>query len=102
MELGVGVPFAAALLESEAVAVHFEAVDVVSEAVEQGSGESFGAEDLGPLLEGQVGCDQCGGPFVALAEDLEEQFGAGLGERHEAEFIDDEQLIAGDLLLEAE
>ena len=40
--------------------------------------------------------------FVALAEHLEEQFGAGLGQRHEAQFIDDEQFVAGDLLLEAE
>jgi hypothetical protein len=37
-----------------------------------------------------------------LAEHLEEQLGAGHGQWHEAEFIDDEQLIAGDLLLEAE
>ena len=35
--------------------------------------------------------------FVAI-----EQLGACLRERHEAEFVDDEQLIAGDLLLEAE
>ncbi len=39
--LGVGVPFAAALFEAEAVAVHLEDVDVVGEAVEQCPGESF-------------------------------------------------------------
>ena len=43
-----------ALLEAIAVAVHLQDVDVVGKAVEQGSGEAFGAEDLGPLLEGQV------------------------------------------------
>lgn len=52
-------------------------------------------------MEGQVRGDQGGGAFVALAEDLEEQFRAGLGKRHEAEFVDDQQLVAGDLLLEA-
>ena len=33
---------------------------------------------------------------------MAEHLGSGLGQGHEAEFIDDEQLIAGDLLLEAE
>ena len=47
-----------ALLEAIAVAVHFQDVNMVSEAVEQGSGEALGTEDLGPLLEGQVAGDQ--------------------------------------------
>jgi hypothetical protein len=47
-----------ALLEAIAVAVHLQDVNVVSEAVEQGSGGALGAEDLGPLLEGQVAGDQ--------------------------------------------
>jgi hypothetical protein len=38
----------------------------------------------------------------ALTEHLEEQFGSGLGERHEAQFVDAEQLVAGDLFLEAQ
>jgi hypothetical protein len=45
------VTFAAALLEAVAVAVHLQDVDVVGEAVEQGSGQPFLAEDLGPLLK---------------------------------------------------
>ena len=43
-----------ALFEPVTLAVHLEDVNVVGEAVEQGSGEALGAEDLGPLLEGQV------------------------------------------------
>jgi hypothetical protein len=43
--------FAAALLETIAVAVHFEDVHVMSEPVEQGAGEAFGTKDLGPFLE---------------------------------------------------
>ena len=54
-------------------------------------GEPLRAEDLSPLGEGEVAGDHGGAPFIALAEHLEEQFGAGLGQRHEAEFIDDEQ-----------
>src|ERR1035438_9361472 len=49
-----GTALVPALLEAIAVAVHLQDVDVVGKAVEQGSGEAFGAEDLGPLLEGQV------------------------------------------------
>ena len=97
-----GAAFAAALLQPEAVAVHLQDVDVVGEPIEQGSCEAFGSEDFGPLLEGQVRGDQSGAAFIALAEHLEEQLGSGLGQRHEAQLIDDQQFIAGDLLLEAE
>ena len=70
---------------------------MVGEAVQQCPGEPFRAEDLGPLVEGKVGGDQDGAPFVALAEDLEEQFRTGGGQRHEAQLVDDEQLEAGQL-----
>ena len=42
------------LLESVAVAVGLEDVDVVGQAVEQGTGEAFGAKDVGPVLEWEV------------------------------------------------
>ena len=35
-----------------------------------------------------------------MAEHLEQQLGAGLGQRHEAELVDDQQLVGGELLLE--
>jgi len=49
-----GAAFTPAVLEAEAVAVHLQDVDVVGEAVEQSAGEPLGAEDFGPLGEGQV------------------------------------------------
>jgi hypothetical protein len=82
------------LLEAVAVAVHLQDVNVMGKAVEQCSGEPFRAEDLGPFLEGQVACHQCGGAFIALTEGLEEQLGAGLRQGDEAQLIDDEKLIA--------
>ena len=63
---------------------------MVGETVEQSAGEPFRAEDLGPLVEGQVGGHQDGAPFVALAEDLEEEFRPGVGQGHEAQLIDDQ------------
>jgi hypothetical protein len=41
-----GTALVPALLEAVAVAVHLQDVNVVSEAVEQDSGEALGAEDL--------------------------------------------------------
>lgn len=39
---------------------------------------------------------------MTLAEHFEEQFGAGLGEQHIAQFVDDEQLDGGQLRLKPE
>ncbi len=64
----------------------------MSEAVQQGAGESLRAEDLGPLVEGQVGGDQDRPSLVALTEDLEEELSAGLGERDEAQLVDVQRL----------
>ena len=52
--------------------------------------------------KGTLGGDEDGPSLVALAYDLEEEFSAGLGEGYEAEFVDDEELEAGELLLEVE
>ena len=56
----------------------------MGETVQQGAGQPLGAEDLGPLVEGQVSGDQDRTSLVALAEDLEEELGSGLGEWDEA------------------
>ena len=47
-------------------------------------------KDLGPLVEGQVGGDDDAGAFVGPTDDLEEEFGGGLGAGDVAEFIKDE------------
>ena len=87
---GGWIPFSAALLEAVAVAVHFQDVNVVSEPIKQSAGQPLRAEDLSPFIKGQVAGHQGGRTFVALAEGLEEQLGAGLGQGHVAQFIDDE------------
>ncbi len=86
---GSGLP---AALESVALAVHLQDVDVMGEPVQQRPGQPLRAEDLGPFVEGQVGGHQDGAPLVALAEDLEEQFRARAGQGYEAEFVDDQQV----------
>ena len=61
-----------AALEAASAAVHLQDVDMVGEPVQQRSGQPLRSEDLGPFVEGEVGGDQDGAPFVALAEDFEE------------------------------
>jgi hypothetical protein len=65
------------------------------EAVEERAGEPLGAEHGRPLFERQIARDQRPASLVALAEDLEQQFGPGRREWHIAEFVDDQQLVAG-------
>ncbi len=67
-------------------------MNVMSQTVQKNAGEHFGAEDVGPFVKWQVDDDESGPSFISLAEDLEEQFCPGLGEQHEAEFVDDQQL----------
>ena len=88
-----GFPPFLALVETIALAVHFQDMDMVGEAVQQSPGQAFRAEYLRPLIERQVGGHQDRAPLVALAEDFEQQLGAGLRERHEAEFVDDQKGI---------
>ncbi len=73
---------ALAVLEPEAVAIELEDVDVVGETIEQRAGEPLGGEHAGPLVEGQIAGDDNRAALVALAEDLEQQLGAGGGERN--------------------
>ena len=71
----------------------------MSETVEEGACEPLGPEDLGPFVEGQICGNQGRSSLVTLAEDLEQELRAGLRQRDEAEFIDNEQLETGQLLL---
>ena len=50
----------------------------------------------------QISGDQNGTPLLALAEDLEEQVRAGGGQGHVAQFVDDQQAEAGQILLQVE
>ncbi len=74
----------------------------MGKAVEEGSGESLAAEDVGPFVEGEVAGDEGGTAFMTLGEDIEEEFGSGFRERDEAEFVDDEELDSDERLLRAQ
>ena len=75
---------------------------MVGQTVEQGAGQPLGAECRCPLVERQVARDHRGPALVALRDQFEQELGAGLGERHEAQLIDDEQLDGDQLLLQTQ
>ena len=83
-----------------AVAVHLEDMHMMGQSVEQGAGEPFGSEHRCPFIERQIAGNQRAAAFVALAEHLEQQFAADGGERDIAQFIQDQQLHAGEMLLQ--
>lgn len=74
----------------------------VGEAIESGAGESFGAEDLGPLFEAEVGGEDDAGLFIRGGNDIEEEFGSGLAGGDVAELVEHEQVEFGQLLAESQ
>jgi hypothetical protein len=73
---------------------------MMGEPVEQGASEPFRAEDGRPFIERQIAGNHRCTTFIALAEYLEEQFGADGCEWHIAQFIDDQQLDGVEVLLQ--
>ena len=73
-------------------------VAVMGEPVEHGDGHLGIAEHLGPVGECQVGGDQQRGVLVELADQVEQQLATGLAEWQVAEFIDDDEIVAQQLL----
>ena len=65
----------------------------MGEAIEQGSGEPFTSQDLGPFLKREVGGDNQAGAFVSPADHFKQQFGPGLAERRIARFVQDQQVL---------
>ena len=53
----------------------------------------------GPFVEWQIAGDDGGAALVALAEDLEQQLGAGRRQRYITEFIDNQQRVTCQLAL---
>ena len=71
---------------------------MVGQAIEHRGGHLGVAEHLGPIGEGKVGGDQQGGVLVELADQMEQQLATGLAERQIAEFVDDDEIMAQQLL----
>jgi hypothetical protein len=84
------------------VAIHLQDMNVVGQPVEQRAGQPLGPEHAGPFFEWQVGGDDRRAALMALAEDLEQQLRSGLRKRHVAQFVNDQQLCGGEVLLQSQ
>src|SRR3954452_14550590 len=84
-------------LEAEARAVDSQDLGVVEKAVEDGGGEGFVAEGVGPFGDGLVAGDDRRAAGVAAVDDLEDAVGVGPVERQIAGFVEDQQVRALEL-----
>src|SRR5208337_3586105 len=75
-----------------------EDVAVVGQAVEQRGRHFCIAKDARPIAEGEVGGDDDRGALVEPADEMEQQLTAGLGEGEIAEFIEDDEVEAGEII----
>ena len=59
--------------------------------IEQGGDGGGVAEQLAPIVDGSIGRQQRGGPFVSAHDDLEQVLGGGVRQFAHPEVIDDQQ-----------
>src|SRR3954453_21477033 len=88
----------AAVFEAPAGIAGLDDIAVVGKPVEHGGGHLGVTEDLRPIGECQVGGDQQRGVLVELADQMEQQLAAGLAERQITKLIDDNEIVAQQLL----
>jgi hypothetical protein len=82
------------MAKSERIAQKFEDVAAKGETVEQAAGETFIAQYLYPITEGQVGGDDERNPLMQGGTELEEQLGADGREGHITKLVEDDKLVA--------
>ncbi len=81
------------ILHAVAFAFQYHGFGVVEEAIEySGSDSGVVVEDFRPVFEDAIGGEENGAAFIAVADDLEQEVGAGFVERQIAELIDQEQI----------
>jgi hypothetical protein len=73
-------------------------IAVVGQPIEQCGGHLGVAEYARPFTEGQIGGDDDGGAFIEPADEVEEELTAGLSEWQIAEFVEDDEVHAGQMI----
>jgi hypothetical protein len=67
---------------------------VVEESVEEADGGGVLGQEAAPLVEGPVAGDAERAAFAGGGDEPEQQLGAGVVERREPDFVDQEQVVA--------
>lgn len=86
------------VLEAPALVAGLDDVAVMGEPIEERCGHLGVAEDGRPLAEGEVRGDDDGALLVEPADQVEEQLAAGLCEGQIAEFVEDDEVHAGEIV----
>jgi hypothetical protein len=89
-----------AALEAPAVVSGLDDVAVVGQAIEQCRCHLGVGEDARPFTEGKIGADDDRGSFVEPADEMEQELAAGLSEGQIAEFVEDDEVHAGQMISE--
>jgi hypothetical protein len=89
------------VFEAPAFVACLDDVAMMREAIEQGRGHLGIAEDAWPFAEGEIGGDEDRSALVEPADEMEEQLAAGLSEGEIAEFVEDDEVEAGEMIGDA-
>ena len=87
-----------AALEAPAVVAGLDDIAVVGQAIEQRGRHLGVAEHARPFTEGEVGGDDDRGALVEPADEVEQELAAGLSEGQIAEFVEDDEVHAGQVI----
>ena len=87
-------------LEAPAVVSGLDDIAVVGQSIEQRGRHLGVAEHTRPFTEGEIGSDDDGGALVETADEVEQELAAGLSKGQIAEFIENDEVHAGQVISE--
>lgn len=82
------------LTEAKAFTIHLKDFAVMSQPIQKSGRHAFALENLAPVAERKVACQQKAAAFVTIGEDLKQQFRAAPTERQVPQFVHDQQIRA--------
>lgn len=82
------------LTEAKAFTIHLKDFAVVRKAVQQSGCHAFALKDLPPVAERQIARQQQAAAFVAIGENLKQQFCSAATKRQVTQFVHDQQISA--------
>ena len=88
------------VLQSITGAVGFQDVNPVGQTIQERPSQPLTPQHLGPLFKGQVGRHDQAGALVSPADDVEQQLSSRFGERDVTRFVQQDEVLPVQLLLE--
>jgi hypothetical protein len=95
---GRGFCVSGSVLEAPTFVAGLDDLAMMGEPVEECRGHLGVAEDGGPFAEGEIGGDDHRGLLVEPADQVEQELATGLSEGQIAEFVEDDEVHAGEVI----